>query len=188
MLNPDLMIKNGAFPSAKIGSLSIETRDDIALASVTARLGGDCALTDYLGFSLPSVGEYRQGQTFGAFWTGPDQWFIEAPYSSHADLATAVKTVLGDAASVTEQSDGWVRFVLDGPHLLHLMERLCALDLAKMSAGSASRCQMEHIGCFVLRQGGSDHISVLCPRSSAQSLYHALISGAHNLDAIMRSQ
>lgn len=188
MLNHNLMTKNAAFAAAKIGTVSIEMGEDFALASVTGRLGRDIALQDFLGFSLPAVGGYLRGGSFGAFWTGPDQWFIEAPYHSHPDLAVTVKAVLGDAASVTEQSDGWLRFVLAGPHVLQMLERMCALDLAQMPTGSASRCQIEHIGCFVLWLGGSDQITLLCPRSSAQSFYHALISGARNLDAIIRSR
>jgi len=56
---------------------------------------------------------------------------------------------------------------------------LCALPIRQMGAGDANRTRIEQIGCFVLHHG--DRISVLGPRASAGSLYHALIATATSI-------
>ncbi|SEK28228.1 sarcosine oxidase subunit gamma [Roseovarius azorensis] len=163
-----------------VGAVTLTEVPDWALASVTARLGQEdacrVALATLLGVELPGPGGMVAGPEVSAFWTAPDQWMVEAPYEAHQDLARAVKEVMGDTASVTEQSDGWCRFDIEGEGLGAVFERLCNLDLATAAPGSASRTAIEHMGCFVLCRTAGGHISVIGPRSSAGSLHHALLT------------
>lgn len=161
-------------------AITLTEDPDWALASVAARLGQEhacrTALSAFLGAALPGPGDAVSGPVFGAFWTGPDQWMIEARYEGHEVLAGEVKAVLGGAASVTDQSDGWCRFDLAGEGLNAVLERLCNLDLGAMGAGSASRTAIEHMGCFVVFRSAGAHVSVIGARSSAGSLHHAILT------------
>jgi len=60
-------------------------------------------------------------------------WFVEAPFDTHELIADLLRAALGDAASITEQTDAWVAFDLAAP------------DLAPCWSGSAMsisrRCQ-----------------------------------------------
>lgn len=163
-----------------ISPVTIQESPDWALASVAARLGQEdtcnSALADILGAPLPGIAAHVQGDSISAFWTGPHIWMIEAPYHSHEDLAATLKARLGDCASVTEQSDAWVRFDISGDGLEHLFERLCNLDLAKRATGTARRTVIEHLGCYVICRAEGVHL--YGPRSSAKSLHHALINAA----------
>ncbi|ATX65417.1 sarcosine oxidase subunit gamma [Roseinatronobacter bogoriensis] len=163
-----------------IGPVTITEAPDWALASVAARLGQEkacsTALASVLGADIPGVAAHTQGPAMSAFWTGPHIWIVEAPYDSHEDLAAMLSAKLGECASVTEQSDAWVRFDVTGDGIERLFERLCNLDLAKLGQGAARRSVIEHLGCYVIR--GTEGIHVYGPRSSAQSLHHALTSAA----------
>ena len=160
----------------KIGSVTCVEVPDVALASVAARLGQEKAtlaeLKKTLGVAAPGPGGFAE-KALGAFWTGPDQWMVEAPYDTHEDLANLLKSKLKDAASVTEQSGAWVRFDLSGNGVCDVLERLCKLDIRAMTASDAGRSTVEHLGCFVICRD-ENAFSVLGPRSSAGTLHHAL--------------
>jgi sarcosine oxidase subunit gamma len=164
----------------RVGPVTLSERPDWALASVAARLGReqDCraGLKTALGQGVPEVGRLVAGDPLSAFWTGPDQWMVEAPHASHEDLAARLKTALGDAASVTEQTDGWCRFDMEGDGVVAVLERLCNVDVATQESGTATRTSIEHLGCFLLCRIARRSLSVIGPRSSAASLHHALLT------------
>ncbi|MCW0182086.1 MAG: hypothetical protein OJI70_09960 [Zavarzinia sp.] len=165
----------------RIGTLSIAERPDLALASLAARLGRLSSLEAVaplvLGAPLPGVSRVA-GDTIRAFWTGPEQWLVEAPYATHEDLAAVLKQGFGADASVTEQSDGWCAFDIAGAATLALLERLCAADTRAMAQGDVLRTTIEHLGCFIICEQPGASFRLWCARSSALSLHHALVTAA----------
>jgi sarcosine oxidase subunit gamma len=162
--------------------LTISENADWALASISARLGRKktmaTAAKRLIGVDLPGVGTVAGKGDLSVFWTGPDQWMIEAPFGSHEDLATQTTAALKDTASVVEQTDGWVRFDVSGQGATDMFERLCAADTRQMDANTVSRATIEHLGCFVICRKNRVSFSVFGPRSSAGSLHHALCTAA----------
>ncbi len=167
-----------------IGTVTISECPDWSLSSVSARLGSEKTTNTAfkkalgIGFPKPMLSENKSGVT--AFWTGANQCFVEAPYATHETLATTLATALKAKASVTEQSDGWVRFDVDGADCFAILERSCAADTPMMPIGGVTRVILEHLGCFVLRRS-DHHFSVYGPRSSAGSLHHALVAAARSV-------
>lgn len=163
--------------------VTIAENDGLALASVAARLGQEqtChgVLETLLG-SVPTPGRAVLHDPEAGFWTGPDQWMIGAPRSTHEALAEQMKTLFGTAASVTEQTGAWVCFDITGLAMPDLCERLCNVPIRRMQAGDAQRTVIHHLGCFVIRRQADDHIRILGPRASAASLHHALIEAAQS--------
>ena len=158
----------------QVGPYRIAERFDVALASVAARKGGDLAKpAKKAGVPLPEPARWAGGAPFAAFWVAPDMWFIEAPFASHEDIVAHLRPAFGDAASITEQTDAWVRFDLSAPDLAPLMERLCNVDFPAAPAGFASRTVIEHTGCYLVKQSAAE-VTIYGPRSSARSLLHAL--------------
>lgn len=151
---------------------------DTALASFAARLGqesaAEAALASFVGAPAPAPGRAAFGKV-DVFWSGPDQWMILAPHSSHEDLAAQAKSKAGDSASVTEQNDAWCRFDLSGAGLADVFERLCPVNLRAQTGGEATRTSIDHLGCFLLCRD-RETVTVLGPRSSAGSLHHALLT------------
>jgi sarcosine oxidase, subunit gamma len=165
------------------GPLTISERSDVALASVAARKGRMADLAKAAkaaGVPLPAPATHQQGTPYGTFWTAPDMWFVEAPYATHELIADLLKTALGDAASITEQTDAWVAFDLAAPDLAPVLERLCNVDFSNVPAGYATRTMMEHLGVYLIKHGPGT-ARLYGPRSSAESLLHALETAAHSV-------
>ena len=159
-----------------IGNMAIIERFDVALASIAVRRGRDKDLAKAAksaGVPLPQVAKAEVGQAYSAFWMTPEMWMVEAAFATHEDIAAILKMALGDAASVTEQTDAWVRFDIAAPNLVPLMERLSNIDLATRPIGFASRAVIEHLGVYVIKRSETE-IALYGPRASAQSLLHAL--------------
>lgn len=178
LLNPLTPLGGTTPASTTIGPVTITEVTGTALASLAARKGHDLtAIAKAAGIPLPPAGRAEQGETYAAFWLGPDQWMIEAPYSSHEDITAILKPIFTESASLTEQTDAWARFDVTGDRLPALFERLCNFDIAAQTTGAATRTMIEHLGTYVILRGPG-HITVLGPRSSAASLWHALATAA----------
>ncbi len=164
--------------------VTITENDGVALASVAARMGHEkachAALKKLLG-AVPGPGRAQLHDPEAGFWMGPDQWMIGAPKASHELLADTLKDLLGDAASVTEQSGAWVCFDITGPAMPEMCERLCGVPIRQMQSGDAQRTVIHQLGCFVIRREADDHIRVFGPRASAATLHHALITAAKSV-------
>jgi sarcosine oxidase, subunit gamma len=187
---PDYRLKpllplGGASPRVDtFAGLTITENADAALASLACRLGREtdfAAATQALfGFAMPGPGRSAQLAPYCVLWTAPGQWFVEAPLGTHEDIARILKDAFRDTASITEQTDAWVRFDVDGPRVADVFERLCALDLRKLQAGEVSRTLIEHLGCLVVCWAPGLRLSVLGPRSAARSLNHAIVTAARS--------
>ncbi len=165
------------------GPLTVSERTDVALASVAARKGRMAALTkaaQKAGVPLPDPATHQSGAPYSAFWTAPEMWFVEAPFATHELIADLLKSALGDAASITEQTDAWVAFDLAAPDLAPLLERLCNVDYPARPTGHATRTMMEHLGVYLIKHG-PDTARIYGPRSSAESLLHAIETAAHSV-------
>lgn len=104
---------------------------------------------------------------------GQGQWLLQGAYPA-LDALTQI-------AALTDQSDAWCAFELEGVNLGCVLERLVATAPASYAYGKAARTQIEHIGCWVIGTG-QDRVQILGPRSSAQSLFTAL---KHAADAVL---
>lgn len=168
-----------------IGDVELRENDGLALVAVHARMGQEAAcrahLSDLLDGRVPEIGQTVLRDPEAAFWTGPDQWMVGAPFGTHEDLASQLKTRFGDTASVTEQTDAWACFDMRGAGMERVMELLCAIDIRQMKTADAQRTSIHHLGCFVLRRDPNDWVRILGPRASAGSLHHALITAMRSV-------
>lgn len=171
----------------RIGRITIAEACDWALASVTTRRGraADVAgrLAALIGTALPGAGAMVRCDDWRALWLAPESWLLAAPLATQHDIDATLRDALGDAASVTEQTDAWARFDITAPDpatVTALLERLCNLPPARLAPGAATRTAFEHLGVIVLREA-EDSLSILGARSSAGSLHHALTTVARSL-------
>lgn len=162
-----------------VAGVTLTENPNLALASLAARLGQEAACRAHLETLLagpaPGPGTGRLQGPEAAFWMGPDQWMVGAPFASHEDLAAQLKSRFGDTASSTEQTDAWVCFDLRGDGIERVMELCCNINIRAMKTGDATRTSIHHLGCFVLRCDPADWVRILGPRASAGSLHHALL-------------
>lgn len=168
-----------------IGRFRIAERHDVALASLASRRGQDqdvASAAAAAGVPLPEPARAMAGAPYGAFWVAPGMWMVEAPYASHEDIVAHLKSAFGATASVTEQTDAWVRFDITAPDLTALLERLCNVDFPCAPVGHATRTVIEHTGCYLIKRAAAE-VTLYGPRSSAGSLLHALETAAKSLPA-----
>lgn len=184
LLKPLTALGHDTPKTIEIGGHRIVERFDVALASLATRRGRekDVAKTAKAAkLVLPEPARFSSTSSFGAFWLSPQQWMIEAPLSTHEDLSTHLKNIFSDAASITEQTDAWVRFDVSAPTLQPLFERLCNVDLPETPMNYAGRTVIEHIGCYLIKRGKGE-VTLYGPRSMAASLLHALENTARSID------
>lgn len=180
MLRPLTALGGHTPAELAVGPLTVTERFDVALASVAARRGRMADLAkaaEKIGLPLPEAGRHAAGAPYSAFWVAPEMWFVEAPFATHEGIAAMLKGALGDAASVTEQTDAWVALDLAAPDLAPILERLSNVDLRAASDGFATRTVIEHLGCYLIRHGAGN-VRLYGPRSSAKSLIHAIEGAA----------
>jgi sarcosine oxidase, subunit gamma len=182
-LKPLTALGHGEPVVTTIGPYRITERFDVALASLASRRGREkdvfkIAKSAKLPLAGPSTLEI--GKPHSSFWLSTEQWMIEADFASHENIEAELKALFGDAASITEQTDAWVRFDVSAPFLEPLLERLCNVDFENVSDGFASRTVIEHIGCYLIKRSVT-LATVYGPRSSAQSLLHVIETAAHSL-------
>ena len=166
-----------------IGPFTITERFDVALASVATRRGRDADVekaAKAVKLPLPGPAESADGAPYASFWVSAQMWMVEAPFASHEDIAAQLKPAFGDAASITEQTDAWVRFDLAAADMAPLMERLCNADVRKAAPGFTTRAVIEHTGCYLIKRTATE-ITLYAPRSSARSLLHALETAAKSV-------
>lgn len=169
----------------RVGAVTIAEVFDRALASVAGRMGREAGaaagLAALCGTDAPGPGKWAAGAEWALIWTAPGQWFADAPFASHEDIAARLKSALGADASVTEQTDGWARFRIAGAGVVAMLQRLCPVDGERMQAGDATRSMIEHLGALVICRAGGAEFDILCPRSGAGSLHHALMAAARSI-------
>jgi sarcosine oxidase subunit gamma len=163
-----------------VSNLTLSENPNLAVASLAARADHVSACLAHLntlfGSHAPEPGRLCVHDPLAAIWTGPDQWMVTAPFDSHEDLATDLKSRFGETASITEQSDAWVCFDLSGDGIDPVMELLCAINIRAMADGDAARTVIHHLGCFVLKTTPKNSLRILGPRASAGSLHHAILA------------
>jgi sarcosine oxidase subunit gamma len=168
----------------EIGPFRIAERFDIALASLATRRGRESQVlkaAKSAKLPLANVASAAKGSVLSSFWLAPDMWMVEAPFATHEDIAAHLKVIFGDSASITEQTDAWVRFDVSAPNLQHLFERLSNVDVAASPSGFAARTVIDHLGCYLIKHSETE-ITVYGPRSSAASLLHMLEVTAHSVE------
>ena len=179
---------NAAAPVREaIGDFTLAENDTPALASVAARLGREdevrSGMAQILG-TCPGPNESTIKAPLEAFWTAPDQWMVSAPTQTHEGLADMLRQHFTDAASVTEQSGGWVCFDVTGQAVAGLCERLCPVPIRIMAAGETRRTRIHHLGCFLQLRSPGKAIRLFGPRASAQTLFEALKTAARAVSGI----
>lgn len=179
-LKPLCPLGASAPQTATVGPVTLTEVTDVAMASLSSRMGREAEVAqaaEAAGIALAAPGRWADRPPFASFWLSADSWMIEAPFASHEDIRAALVPLFGTAASITEQTDAWVAYDLAAADLAPLMERLCNPDFVTAPDGFATRTVIEHLGCYLIRQG-SGAVRIYGPRSSAQSLLHALEAAA----------
>lgn len=180
-LTPICALGQVAPHSRRIGTLTLTENAGLGLASLALRR--DAAAPE-LGFALPGPGGYSEGAGIAAFWTGPDQWMVEFPDRAADDVAADLAT-RAPGCSITEQTDGFTAFEIEGPapDLIRLVQKLVNIDTHRFGPGSATRTGFHHMSVFVIRRA-ENRLAIMGMRSAAGTVWHALVEAAERLEVM----
>jgi sarcosine oxidase subunit gamma len=161
-----------------------------AIISIATPLDGETALTDALssayGVEVPKVGHSTTSDVKNSRFLGLQQGMMFHVFD--CKLANALQSIdarLTACAYLTDQSDSWVMLTIAGSNSRKALLRICSVNLhpEAFPEGRVVRALMEHLGVTIYRDG-SDSFVLLAPRSSADSLLHAIVTSIENVTAI----
>lgn len=163
----------------RYAGVTLSENPNLALASVGARMGQEteckAQLAQVIGADAPCPGKAVLRLPELAVWIGPDQWMLAAPLDPDEDLDLKLGSQFAKVASVTEQTDAWVCFDLQGDGIEAVLQLCCNIDIERMRIGDATRTAIHYMGVHVIRTA-ADALILLGARSSAASLHHALLT------------
>jgi len=158
-------------------------REYSSIASLSVRRGQRAALQSrvatHFGIALPDGARRVTEGAIAAAGTGPGTWLLTCDDAGNA-LIPALKSAIGDAGSVADQSDAYAILRLSGPKLRETLATLMPLDLHPrvFKVGDVAATLAAHISAILWRieddADGQPGIELAVPRSMAASVWHLL--------------
>jgi heterotetrameric sarcosine oxidase gamma subunit len=138
------------------------------MTSVAPFQGQDKAITKALkamGLAFPAPNHTVTGPQATLIWTGRNQAFLLG-----ADPAP-----LALSAALTDQTDGWAAFTLQGPQVADILARLIPLDLRlpAFPVGQIVRTPLNHMNLILWRTAPYS-FTLMVFRSMAHTAWHDL--------------
>jgi heterotetrameric sarcosine oxidase gamma subunit len=131
MMNPRSSFAGLPLPQST-GGVTIRERDGLGIATILARKGQAGALAerlqDRLGITLPQGATHSTAPGLRIAGTGPGAW-IATHESAGNSFAASLAEMIGDLASVSDQSDGYAVVELSGYRVGEVLCRLVPIDV-----------------------------------------------------------
>lgn len=151
--------------------LEITERKGVALATIMARKGvARTHLSKPLGLSPPAGPQVAGAGPFSLIGVGPGVWFAVRE-GGPEDWIDELRQALAGAASVSEQTGGYLVLRLTGPGAQALLQSGAFIDLdpAVFGVGAAAVTAIAHIGVILWKVDDGPTFDVALFRSFAGS-------------------
>jgi sarcosine oxidase subunit gamma len=155
-------------------AVEITEQSGFGLATIMARKGVDRgALGKALGVALPDRPGWASSGDLKLIGAGPGMWLALAEQAG-PDHAARVQAMVGQLASVSDQSSGYVIHRLSGPGARTMLRRGAAIDFhpSSFAPGSAATTVIAHIGVILWQVDDVPTYDIACFRSYANSFRH----------------
>jgi sarcosine oxidase subunit gamma len=156
----------------------ITPRDDLGMTKILARRGQAAVLAQqiqaHFGIALPNAPRRVTSGDVAVLGLGPAVWL-----AVH-EFGLALKPVVGNSASITDQGDAYVVLRLTGPDVREALERLIPIDLHPrvFAVGQVAETIAAHMSVLLWRvedaADGSSVFELAVPRSVCVSFCQAL--------------
>jgi methylglutamate dehydrogenase subunit D len=163
----------------------ITDRDGLGVATVLLRKGRILALEQRVrqcfGIALPRGARRETSGGIAFAGTGPEAWLATGDLLGYG-FAPSLREVIGDLASISEQSDALAILRLTGYELCYALAKIVAVDLhpRAFKPGDVASTVVSQIGATLWRledaTAGAPVFEIAVPRSLAQTFSHALLS------------
>ena len=144
-----------------------------------ATRGFNAAMKKLFGDKAPAPNRMMTAGQSRVIAAALDQVFV-VEKANPADLEARLIAGFGKAATITNQSDGWVMLSYAGRRVHEGLERVSMNDtsIAAFPEGAVMRASFEHVNAIICREkakrGEGDRFLFLTQRSSARSFLHGI--------------
>lgn len=175
--------ETGRFGTSGASGITVQTLDDLGLASLIARPGSDAlerATKRLLSLDLPRQPSAALSETHGLIWSGPNQWLLLARrQEGFSDLLG----LLSADAAVIDQSNSRAALRISGERVREVLAKGSMVDLhpSVFPVGAAASTSFAHVGVqFWRTEDGPDGsvFEILVARSMAGSFWSWLVASA----------
>jgi len=139
-------LKPGAYGNAGLEApVTITPLNAVSSLTVIARKGA--SLSAVSGLEFPGTGKWVANDTLRIASDGPGQWRIVARGKPEGELYREVRETLGDTASVSDQSHGWVTVRISGEACPDVLSKGSSIDfhLDAFGPGQCAATQIHHM-------------------------------------------
>lgn len=176
-------------------SMTVTVRHGLGLAKVLARRDALAALREqfqaHFGLTLPNAPRRVSVRDVAVIGLGPGSWLVSQEGSGN-DWALHLKSVLGDRASISDQSDAYIVLRLTGPDLRTTLAKLVPIDLHDriFAPGHVAETIASHLGVILWRLEDdplrAPVFELAVSRSFSASLYEALATIVADSESVTR--
>lgn len=168
------------------GGVIATERDGLGIARIAARPGQAARLGQLFHGSFgvePPNGSRRAGHGDVAIaGIGPQTWLATRDHAANS-FAQSLRPLLGDCASVSDQSDAYVILRVTGPKVRNMLAKLIPIDIHTRSfqVGDVAQtiCGYVNVSVWRLEDTRRDPVfEIWGARSLAVSLHHAVCHAA----------
>jgi|HubBroStandDraft_2_1064218.scaffolds.fasta_scaffold261036_2 heterotetrameric sarcosine oxidase gamma subunit len=176
-------VRRGSVEPGRAGVLVCERNPQLATIIVYRgrRADASARLKARYGLALPDGPRRLVNGGSTVTGVGPRTWLFQR--ETGPPLETELSEVLGDAAAVTDQSDGYATIRLTGPCSAGVLEKGISIDLHDrvFLPGFAAATSCAHLGIILWRledANGHPVYEIAVFRSLARSLWHFIEQNA----------
>jgi heterotetrameric sarcosine oxidase gamma subunit len=167
--------------AANAAGVSVSECPDLQMATVIARQGRDALagrIQAAFGVGLPAGPHWTGNRGLALVGTGPRTWL--AVLEEGGPLFGDLRTALGDAAAISDQSDGYAVMHLSGPKARATFEKGLGVDLhpTAFRAGDAAVTTCSHLGVILWQLDETPSYRIALFRSLAGAFWHWLSDSA----------
>jgi sarcosine oxidase, subunit gamma len=136
----------------------------------------DARLSTALGFPVPALRRWTEGEGLRALWMSPDELLLIVPDAAAA-MARIEGALSGGFFTLADMSDLRAVFTIRGAHSRDVLAKLMPVDFSDFPTGSVRRTRAAQVAALVWRDEG-DAFGLMCMRSVADYMAELLKTAA----------
>ncbi len=175
-------LNHGLAASSNPG-VTVSIRDDLGCATIMVRRGADEQLKQRIktayGIDLVAGPRRTASGNVAFLGIGPATWLATQDDGGN-EFSVSLKQAVGDAASVTDQTDGYVIHRVSGPRVRQALAKGFPIDLhdRAFAPGAVAVTAVSHLGAIIWRlddmEGDTPVLEIAVFRSLVDSFRHWL--------------
>lgn len=187
-LTPASSLGSLALPAVRHGvgepGVMIAERTELAICSVLVRKQADELLADRVrgafGVDLPAIPRATRAGPVTFAWAGPGQWLVMGEATEGWAFEARLRSSLGGAAAVIDQSDGSIVVRVGGPRARDALAKGVHIDLhpSVFGPGDTAVTTVAHIGVHFWQVDAAPTYDFAMFRSFAVSFWAWLADAA----------